>query len=117
MKFVLHVITILVVCFVLQYFLPWWTMAIGAAALGYAVDHGGIRSFLAGFIGVGLLWFLMAFYIDYTSHSILTEKVGKILPLNPLILTPVIGGLVGALASLTGALLRPGKKSRVDYYR
>jgi hypothetical protein len=48
----------------------------------------------------------MAFYIDQTTHSILTEKVNKLLPLNSLLITTLIGGLVGGFAALTGALLK-----------
>jgi hypothetical protein len=48
----------------------------------------------------------MAFYIDQTTHSILTEKVNKLLPLNSFFLTTLIGGLVGGFAAMTGALIK-----------
>jgi len=106
MKFAIHIAAILIVCFLLQYFLPWWSMAIGAAIVGFASGNSALKSFAAGLIGVGLLWFFMALYIDVATDSILTAKVEKILPLHPFILTVLIGGLVGGLASLTGALAR-----------
>ena len=106
MKFLIQVITTLVVCFILQYFMPWWTMAIGAFGVGYFFKSNGYRSFLAGLLGVSLLWLNMSFYIDLATHSLLTEKVNRLLPVNAFLLTGIIGGLVGGLAALTGSLLK-----------
>ncbi len=106
MKFVIQIIATIIVCFLLQTFLPWWTMAVGSLAVAYAISNKGGASFVAGFIAVGLLWFGMAFYIDQITNSILTEKMNKLLPLNSFILTTLIGGLVGGFSALTGALLR-----------
>lgn len=117
MKFFYQVGAVAIVCFLLQYFLPWWSMAIGAFAMGYAFNNGGLKSFVAGLLGVGLLWLLVSLYIDQTTHSILTEKIAKLLPLNPFLLTALVGGLVGGFSALTGASLRPGNQSKADYYR
>jgi len=117
MKFLFQILAVVIVCFLLQSFLPWWSMAVGSFAMGYLFNNGGSKSFLAGVLGVGLLWFTMSYYIDQTTHSILSEKVGKLLPVNPFLLTALIGGLVGGLSALTGAWLRAGSKSTSDYYR
>ena len=109
MKFLNQVIATIILSFLLQNFLPWWTMAIGSFAIGYYFGNKGFISFCAGFLGVGLLWLGMAMFIDVSTQSILTEKINRILPLNVFILTTIIGGLVGGLASLTGSLL-VGKK-------
>jgi hypothetical protein len=106
MKFLIQIIATIIVCFLLQTFFPWWTLAIGALGVAFVVGNKAWVSFVAGFAGVGILWFGMAFYIDQTTHSILTEKVNKLLPLNSFVLTTLIGGLVGGFAALTGALLK-----------
>ncbi len=106
MKFFIQIIITIAVCFLLQTFMPWWTMAIGSMAVGYGVANKGWVSFVAGFIGVGILWLGMAYFIDHSTHSILTEKVNRLLPLNSFVLTTLIGGLVGGFAALTGALLK-----------
>jgi hypothetical protein len=106
MKFAIQIIATIFICFLLQTFLPWWTMAIGACAIGYLMGNKGYVSFFAGLIGVGILWLGMAYYIDNVTQSILTEKVNRLLPLNAFLLTTIIGGLVGGVASLTGALLK-----------
>jgi hypothetical protein len=106
MKFLIQIILVIVICFLLQSLLPWWSMAIGSFCIGYLTANKGYVSFAAGFIGVALLWFGMAFYLDATTNSILTEKVNKLLPFNSFLLTAIIGGLVSGFASLTGALLK-----------
>jgi hypothetical protein len=105
MKFTIQIITTIVLSFILQYYLPWWTMALGALAIGYVVKNKGYASFLAGFLGVGFLWLGMALFVDVATHSILTEKVNQLLPVNAFLLTALVGGLVGGFAALTGSLL------------
>lgn len=106
MKFVTHTLLILVFALLLQLFLPWWTMAIAAFTISFMMYEKGLSSFMAGFLGVGLLWLALVLYIDISTASILTEKLNRLLPLNSMLLTFLIGGLVGGFASLTGALLR-----------
>ena len=106
MKFFIHLIATLVICYVLQSFLPWWTMAVGAFTVAYLFGNNGFSSFAAGFLGVGLLWIGFAFYVDVLTDSILTEKINRLLPVNSFILTLLIGGLLGGFASLTGSLMR-----------
>lgn len=106
MKFLTQLAATIVVGFILQSFLPWWTLAIGAFAVAYFADNKSLISFAAGFLGAAMLWLAMAFYLDQATHSIITEKVNRLLPLNSFMLTTVIGGLVGGFAALTGALLK-----------
>ncbi|MBK7652968.1 MAG: hypothetical protein IPJ20_22600 [Flammeovirgaceae bacterium] len=106
MKFITQLIVTSVVCFILQSFLPWWTIAVGAFTVAYLLGNRGFSSFAAGFIGVAILWIGMAFYIDVLTHSILTEKINRLLPINAFVATLLIGGLVGGFASLTGSLVR-----------
>jgi hypothetical protein len=110
MKFVLQILVTIALAFFLQSYFPWWTVALSSLAAGYYFKNGGFKSFGAGFIAIGLLWFTLAFYIDVTSQSILTEKVNKILPLPALALTAVIGGLVGGFAAMSGAVLNKERR-------
>jgi Na+-translocating ferredoxin:NAD+ oxidoreductase RnfD subunit len=106
MKFTLQLILTIIICFVLQSFLPWWTLAIGSFAVAYFSGNKSYLSFAAGFLGVAILWLGMAYYIDSSTHSILTEKVNKLLPLNSFLLTALIGGLIGGFSALTGAFAK-----------
>jgi len=107
MNFLKQTLFIITVCFILQYFLPWWTLVIGAGLGGYLFGTNGWTSFLSGFIGVGLLWLVTAMVVDMQTNSILTEKVAQLFPTKTpallMVLTAVVGGLTGGFAALTGA--------------
>ncbi len=116
MKLFAHIIVVLMISWLLQTFLPWWTMAVGAFATGLLFRQGGFLSFVAGLLGVGLLWFGMAYYIDSSTGSILSAKVASIFPTKTvgllMLVTALIGGLVGGLASMTGGIIAYKKKSK-----
>ena len=90
----------------LQYFLPWWTLAIGAFASGYFLENSGFKSFMAGFLGIALLWLTVAFWLDIQNASLLSDKVNVILPINVFLLTALVGGLTGGFAAWTGSNLK-----------
>ena len=110
MNFLKQTIFTFAICLVLQYFLPWWTLVLGAMGAGYWFNNKGWVSFSAGLVGVGLLWFTTAMLIDVQTQSILTEKVAKLFPTKTpallFLLTSIIGGLPAGFAALTGSLLR-----------
>lgn len=116
MKFVLHLIVVLLLSWLLQSFLPWWTMAIGAFATGLFFRQSGFKSFLAGLLGVGLLWYIMAWYIDSSTGSILSSRVAAIFPTKTvgllMLVTAILGGLVGGLASMTGGVISHKQKAK-----
>lgn len=106
MKFLIQLLFTIVLCLLLQLFLPWWTLAIGAFAVAFVFDNKSFPSFAAGFLGVAILWVAMAGFITITTDSILTTKLNQLLPVNSFIITALVGGLVGGLGGLTGALFR-----------
>jgi hypothetical protein len=114
MKFLYQTIATVIGCLAVQYFLPWWTIALVAFGFGYFFNNKGSISFLAGFVGVGILWLIMAYTIDASTHSILTEKINKLFPLNVFVMMVLVGGLVGGFAALTGALMNGKKETK--YY-
>jgi cell division protein FtsX len=106
MNFFKQLISTVIICFILQKFFPWWSLAIGAAAIAYWVGNKPFVSFAIGFLAIALLWLGVAYFIDTTTNSILTSKISKLLPLNAFIITAMVGGLVGGLAALTGATFK-----------
>ncbi len=112
MKFLIQAIAIALLCFILELFLPWYCIAIGAFAMGYLLRSNA--DFLAGFLGIAVLWFAKAWIMDAASTTELADKVAHIFPLGHtaflFLLTSVLGGLVGGFASLTGSLLHKDKK-------
>jgi hypothetical protein len=115
MKFLIQFIAILIVAFLLELFMPWWCIAIAAFAGGYALKSKA--NFAAGLLGIGLLWLMKALLLDIASSAPLTERVAAIFSMNkPLLMlvTALIGGLVGGFAAMAGAALK--KEKRSDFY-
>jgi peptidoglycan/LPS O-acetylase OafA/YrhL len=110
MNFIKQTFFTIVLCFIFQYFLPWWTLVFGAAVAGYYFGNKGWVAFLSGLVAVGILWAVMAMVIDAQTQSILTEKVAKLFPTKTpgllILLTAFIGGLPAGFAALTGALVK-----------
>jgi hypothetical protein len=112
MRFVFQLIAIMLTAFVFELFLPWYSIAVAGFIFGY-----GLRSnanFLAGFLGVALLWLGYIILIEASASADLADRVAKIFPVkekNYLIaITILLGGLVAGFATLTGSLLHPSRK-------
>jgi hypothetical protein len=116
MKFLLQILATVLVVSLIQYFFPWWVLAIGCMAVGYFFATPGWQSFFAGLLGVALVWGGLAYWIDQSTQSALTERVARLFPTQtvPLLMlvTALVGGLVGGFASLTGSLISYKKKRR-----
>ncbi|MDR0794284.1 MAG: hypothetical protein LBE82_13330 [Chitinophagaceae bacterium] len=98
----------------MQNALPWYSFVFGAFIIAVIISLKKGAAFFSGFIGVGVLWFVLCFKIDSANQHILSTKVANILPLSGshtmlIILTAFIGGLLGGMSALTGSLLRNRK--------
>jgi hypothetical protein len=115
MKFTIQIIFILFLAYILELFLPWWSIAIAAFAGGIIFSNNA--NFAAGFIAIALLWTVKALLIESNAAANLTEKVASIFMLSkPLLflVMAILGGLVGGFAAMTGSALQ-GKKKK-SYY-
>ena len=91
--------------------LPWWSFAITSLLVALAVHQKPGKSFLSGFLGLFLLWAVLAFMKDAANEHVLSAKVAQLLLKNSssiaiILLTGLVGGLVSGLAALTGSYLR-----------
>jgi hypothetical protein len=91
--------------------LPWWSFAISSFIVALAVHQKPGKAFLTGFLGLFLLWVVLAFMKDAANDHILSQKVAMILPLGGsyivlILITGIIGGLVSGLSALSGSYLR-----------
>lgn len=88
--------------------LPWWSLALPCLVLGGLLGNERGSSFLSGFFGIGLLWFIQTMFIHIANDGILTSRIAELLSLpHPLLVvavTVVVGGLAGGLSTLTGYL-------------
>ncbi|GAB4333777.1 MAG: hypothetical protein OHK0038_10150 [Flammeovirgaceae bacterium] len=109
MIFVVRLLILIIVTGVLQYFLPWWTLAIPAFLMGLTFERG-IGAFLVGFLGILILWGGFAFVIDYLNESILSAKIAELFQLptaySMIAVTAVLGGILGGSSSLSGNYFR-----------
>lgn len=115
MKFVIQVITIAIVAYLLELFLPWWTLAIAAFIGGWVFNTRA--NFAAGFLAIALLWTVTALLIDSSAAAPLTDRVATIFSISkPLlfVITALIGGLVGGFAAMAGSTLNK-KRARAKY--
>jgi len=117
MKFLVAVILTGLLAFISGLFFPWWGIAIAALVTAVMVHQKAGKAFLAGLLGVFLLWGGLAWWMDMANNGILSKKIASILPLggNSLLLvlvTALVGGLVAGFAALSGSYLRsnPGQR-------
>ena len=112
MKFWISTILIALLAFAtgLFSFLPWWTFAVTSCIVAIAIPQTAGKSFMAGFLGLFLLWGTVALIIDNSNDHILSQKVAGVLGISSssmlIMITALVGALVSAFASLTGGYLR-----------
>ena len=111
MKLFVAIILTASLAFVGGLYLPWWSAALAAFFSALVIPMRSRKAFLSGFLGVFVLWVLLAWLIDLKNHGILSRKVAEIFPLGGstfllILITAIIGALVGGLGALTGSYLR-----------
>ena len=94
-----------------QFFLPWWVITPLCLGLAAWQRPTGGRAFLAGLLGAGLPWWLGAAWLHTHGAGLLAGRLASLLALGGngwllVLLTGVVAGLVGGMASLAGAWLR-----------
>jgi len=108
--------SILIIAFLLNLFLPWWSIAIPGLIFGYGFHKKALASFGWGFLALFLLWGGQALYIHIANDGILSTRIAEMLsvgsPMLVVLITGIIGGLVCGPATLTGSLIsRDDQKS------
>jgi len=110
-KYIVSILLTALLSFVTGLFLPWWSIAFAAFLVSALIRQKPAMSFLSGFLGVFLLWEILAWWIDNKNDSILSQRIAQIIPLGGstillILLTSVTGALVGGFAALAGSYLR-----------
>jgi hypothetical protein len=111
MKFTLTLLFHALVAFAFGLYLPWWSIALAGFIVGLLIPQSSAFAWLSGFSGIFLLWGLLAAWIDYRNLHILSSRLAVLFPLGGngwalVLLTAVLGGIVGGTASMSGSLLR-----------
>ena len=101
---------ILILSLTAGFITPWWAAAIIAfvAAL-YAGKEPG-RAFLSGFFAVFIVWVVLALFKSVPNNHVLASRVAVLFHLPGwtvlLILTALIGGLVGGMCAMSGVYVK-----------
>src|ERR1700704_5714823 len=111
LKYILSILVTSLMAFVSGIYLPWWGIAIAAFLVSAAIPQKPAFSFLSGFLGVFLLWEVLAWWIDNKNNGILSQKISDLLGLGGssvllIVITSIIGGLVAGFAALSGTYMR-----------
>lgn len=101
---------IAILSLILQFFLPWWIIAIIAFGAAYWKASSGKIAFLSGFLAILTLWTIMSAFIHIRTGGVLSDRIAALFflpsPLLLIIVTALIGGLVGGMAALSGFFAR-----------
>ncbi len=88
----------------------------------YVSPSSGLNAFVAGFLGVGLIWMGHTWNIDVINQSAFSAKIAAIMEIgDPILLVfaaGLVGGLAGGFASLSGTTFRQlfVKKKQTSMY-
>lgn len=93
-------------------YLPWWGLGVVFAFGAFLFVKPLWQELLLGLLLGAALWAGISFIISAQNEHILYHRFveGKMLPLNPFLLTAILGGLHGLLGSLFGFMLGKWRK-------
>ena len=102
-------LVILVLSLISAFFLPWWVAAVVAFLAALFIGKTSGRAFWSGFGGVFIVWMVVALIKSIPNENRLASRVIQLFPLPHhwillLLITALIGGLVGGMAALSGIL-------------
>ncbi len=117
MRLLLASLLTTVLAYVAGMFLPWWSIALIAFLVAFLLVQNIAAGFLSGFLGIFLLWGVLALWIDLKNESILSHKIAQLFPLGGssvllILVTALVGALVGGFAAMAGSSLRPARKKK-----
>jgi hypothetical protein len=93
---------------------PWWGFVPLAALPAAVVHQTPAKAFAAGFLGMLLAWGGLSWWIDWQNGSLLSKQVAVLFPFQGssaalILLTGILGALLGGVAALAGCYLRISK--------
>ena len=77
MKFLTATFLTALLAFISGLFLPWWGMAITSLLVAVLIHQKAGKAFLAGLLGVFLLWAGLAWWIDMKNNGVLSTKIRR----------------------------------------
>src|SRR5258706_16183662 len=100
MKFIVVLLLTALLGYTAPLYFTWWSFAITSFIIALFIHQRAFAAFLAGFLGMFLLWGIMVMIIDNANAHLLSQKIAQVLPLNgSSIILILITALIGVLVS------------------
>jgi hypothetical protein len=120
MKFGISILLIIVVSFAAGLYLPFWSVGLVSFLVALFIYQKPGMAYLSGFLGIFLLWALLNWGIDSQNHSILSHRMATLFPLGGsaallILISALVGAIIGGLSALSGNFLRKYIDSRERY--
>lgn len=110
MKLLIRLIAIGILTYFISPLAFWWIAMVIAFAVCYISPSSSLNAFVAGFLGVGLVWIGYAWSLDVVNKSNFSNIIVKLFPVNEsfylILITGLVGGLVGGFAAISGTTFR-----------
>ena len=95
---------------IVSLFLPWWTLMIPAVILGATLFDRSLAAFTVGFAALFAAWLVQVLYVNLANESILSTRIAEMLGVGHswavILITALIGGLIGGMGTLLGSQIR-----------
>ena len=106
-KFILNLISTLVLALIFSFFMPWWSVMLAAFLAAVIFPLKGISVFFIPFLGIFCFWLGYTFMLSSNNDFTLASKIAVLLPLggNAYVLiavTAAIGGIAAGIAGVFG---------------
>src|SRR6478609_1176548 len=111
MKFIVVILLTALLGYAAPLYFSWWSFAVTSFIIALLVHQKAWLAFVAAFLGLFLLWGVMAMLIDTANNHLFSQKIATLLPLQGssfllILITALTGGLVSGFAALSGSLAR-----------
>jgi hypothetical protein len=112
MKWFVSCLLITFLSLVAELYLPFWSVAIISFAVVALIPQSSWKAFWCGFAGLFLLWAGLAFFLDSGNDQILSSRISLLFlkvqsPALLVLVTGVLGGMLGGMGALSASFLRP----------
>lgn len=110
MRFIGLSLAVVLLVGIFNAFSPYWIVMILIGIISAVFGLNGGSSFMAGGLGMGLVWIALSFYLSIESGSDLPQKMAELLGVGSgmtlVAITGIIGFLLGGFSAMTGSLFR-----------
>lgn len=110
MKLLLSILSTAILAAIATRFFPWWTIAICAFLIPVLLNLGAGKGFVSGALSIILLWLVVILMRDIPNQHMLSSKMATLILGSPnyvafILITIVLGGLIGGLSGLSGGMM------------